>query len=173
MRFLPCLLAAVLAVPAFAFAQTPAAGSPAPAAAPAARPAPAPVPEHIRALEQQVMATERAFADTMKVRDHDKFGSFLAEDVIFYGGERAQRGKAAVMAGWKGFYTGPQAPFSWDPDHVEVVAGGTMAYSSGPVRDPSGKIVSRFNSVWRLEAPGVWKVLFDKGSPVCDCANKG
>lgn len=32
----------------------------------------------------------------------------------------------------------------------------------------SGKIVSRFNSVWRQEAPGVWRVIFDRGEPVCD-----
>ena len=32
---------------------------------------------------------------------------------------------------------------------------------------PSGKVIARFNSIWRREAPGVWKVVFDKGSPVC------
>jgi ketosteroid isomerase-like protein len=33
------------------------------------------------------------------------------------------------------------------------------------VRDPDGKVIGRFNSVWRQEAPGVWRVVFDKGSP--------
>jgi hypothetical protein len=40
------------------------------------------------------------------------------------------------------------------------------------VKDPSGKVVSRFNSVWRQDAPGVWRVVFDRGEPVCDCAKQ-
>ena len=39
---------------------------------------------------------------------------------------------------------------------------------SGPwrrVRDPDGKVIGRFNSIWRQEAPGRWRVVFDKGSP--------
>ena len=45
----------------------------------------------------------------------------------------------------------------------QVEADGTLAHSTGPVRDSSGLAVARFNSVWRLEAPGVWRVVFDKG----------
>ena len=41
-----------------------------------------------------------------------------------------------------------------------------------PVRDPSGKLISRFNSTWRLEAPGVWPVVFDKGSPLTEAEKK-
>ena len=42
---------------------------------------------------------------------------------------------------------------------------GGLAWSTGPVRDPTGKIVARFNSIWRLEPSGQWRVVFDKGSP--------
>jgi hypothetical protein len=45
-----------------------------------------------------------------------------------------------------------------------VLDSGTLALSSGPVRSPDGKVFARFNSIWRLEAPGVWRVVFDKGS---------
>jgi hypothetical protein len=48
---------------------------------------------------------------------------------------------------------------------VEVLQSGTLALSTGLVRDPKGIIVGRFNSTWRREAPGVWRVVFDKGSP--------
>jgi hypothetical protein len=66
-------------------------------------------------------------------------------------------------------YIKPEAPFSWEPDQVEVLDSGTLAHSSGPVYDPKGKIIARFNSVWRLEAPGKWRIVFDKGTDVCDC----
>ena len=36
------------------------------------------------------------------------------------------------------------------------------------MRDPAGKTISTFSSIWRLEAPGTWRIVFDKGSPVCD-----
>lgn len=49
-----------------------------------------------------------------------------------------------------------------------MLVSGELAHSSRLVRDPSDKVVSRFNSVWRQEAPGVWRVIFDRGETVCD-----
>jgi hypothetical protein len=46
---------------------------------------------------------------------------------------------------------------------------GQLAMSSGPVRDPYGQLVGRFNSVWRQESPGVWRIVLDKGSDACEC----
>jgi ketosteroid isomerase-like protein len=74
----------------------------------------------------------------------------------------------AVVSGWKQFFEGEQAPFSWAPESVEVLDSGTLALSSGAVRDPAGTPVAAFNSVWRLEKDGRWRVVFDKGCPVCD-----
>ncbi len=69
------------------------------------------------------------------------------------------------MSGWSRYFEGPRAPFSWSPDRVEVLKSGTLALSTGLVRNPEGKVIGRFNSVWRQEAPEVWRVVFDKGSP--------
>ena len=63
----------------------------------------------------------------------------------------------------KRFYEKPDAPFSWAPEQVEVLESGTLALSSGPVWDPKGKQFATFTSIWRLEAPGVWRIVFDKG----------
>ena len=126
----------------------------------------------IAELKQQVADTERAFAATMKARDHAGFVSFLAEDAIFFNGKQVQHGKQEVAAAWKRLYEKPAAPFSWEPDEVEVLASGTLAHSSGPVYSPDGKLVARFNSVWRLEAPGKWRIVFDKGQDICECAAK-
>ncbi len=120
-------------------------------------------------LKKQVADTERAFAASMKARDHAAFVSFVAEDAVFFNGPTPLHGKAAVGEFWKKFYSKAEAPFSWEPDQVEVLASGTLAMSSGPVYDPAGKLISRFNSVWRRDAAGKWQVVFDRGEEVCDC----
>ncbi|HSN21938.1 MAG TPA: nuclear transport factor 2 family protein [Usitatibacter sp.] len=119
-------------------------------------------------LARQVEATERAFAKTMADRDPEAFASFLAEEAIFFSGEEPLRGKRIVAERWARFFHGSEAPFSWEPDRVEVLDSGTLALSTGPVRNPRGRIVARFNSIWRRESPGVWRIVFDRGSPVCD-----
>ena len=120
-------------------------------------------------LKKQVADTERAFAATMKARDHAAFTGFLAEEAVFFSGPVPLHGKQAVASFWKRFFATPGAPFSWEPDEVEVLASGTLAISSGPVYDPGGKLISRFSSIWRQEAPGQWRIVFDRGSEVCDC----
>jgi len=125
--------------------------------------------ESTQSLAQQVRDAETAFAATMAHRDHTAFASFVAEDAVFFGKDAALRGKAAVVAGWKSLYEGPQAPFSWQPETVEVLASGTLAHSSGPVLDPQGRRVGTFNSIWRREPDGRWKVVFDKGCEACAC----
>jgi hypothetical protein len=49
---------------------------------------------------------------------------------------------------------------------------GSLAMTSGPVYDPAGKVFARFTSVWRLEAPNTWRIVFDKGNDVCRCEKK-
>lgn len=114
----------------------------------------------------QVTAAERAFAHSMAARDHAAFSAMLDQQAVFVGAKgQVLVGKAAVAAGWRPFFDGPQAPFSWEPDQVQVLADGTLAWSTGPVRDAGGKPIARFNSVWRQGPPGVWRVVFDKGQP--------
>jgi len=123
-------------------------------------------------LAAEVRAAETAFASTMAARDHEAFATHLAPDAVFFGGNDVLRGRSAVAAGWKQFFDGPTPPFSWEPTQVEVLDSGTLALSSGPVRDPQGRLMGTFNSVWRRERNGVWKVVFDKGCPPCNCTAK-
>jgi ketosteroid isomerase-like protein len=123
-------------------------------------------------LKEQVRKAETAFAKSMADRDHAAFATHVAEDAVFFGSRGVQRGKAAVVTGWKPLFDGPQAPFSWSPAEVEVLDSGTLAMSSGPVLDPSGQRVGTFNSVWRRDKDGSWKIVLDKGCPPCDCAAK-
>ena len=123
---------------------------------------PAPLLEVARA---EVFAAERAFARSMAERDLAAFGRHVAEDTVFFTGTPVLRGKTAVIERWKAFFEGPTAPFSWEPDQVEVLASGQLALSTGPVRNPKGEVVARFNSIWQRQADGRWLVIFDKGSP--------
>jgi len=119
-------------------------------------------------LHRQVMETERAFAKTMADRDHGAFASFVADEAVFFSGPSPLRGKQKVTDWWKRHYEKREAPFSWEPDQVEVLESGTLALSTGPVYDPKGRKIANFTSIWRREAPGVWRIVFDKGNEVCE-----
>jgi ketosteroid isomerase-like protein len=125
--------------------------------------APSVAPATLSPEARDVWNSEVAFAKTMADRDHKAFASFLSEEAIFFGQNSTLRGKAAVADGWRRFYDGPQAPFSWGPDRVEVLDSGGLALSSCPVFDPAGKRTGTFMSVWRKEADGMWHIIFDKG----------
>src|SRR5437899_12333921 len=85
----------------------------------------------------QVRDAERAFAPKMSARDYTAFASYVADEAVFFSGQSPTRGKAPVLAAWKSFFDGPAARFSWEP---EVVGGSARAR---------------------------WRVVFDKGAPVC------
>jgi len=118
-------------------------------------------------LKQQVADAERAFARTMAQRDHAAFTAFLADETVFFAGATPLRGRQAVAAGWRPFFEKPEAPFSWEPAVVEVLDSGTLALSSGPVHDPAGKPIGTFTSIWRRDADGRWRIVFDKGCDAC------
>jgi ketosteroid isomerase-like protein len=120
-------------------------------------------------LERQVLETEGVFARTMAERDYARFTTFLADEAIFFSGDEPIRGKEAVATDWSPFFEAPVAPFSWTPERVEVLESGTLALSTGPVFNPQGERIATFTSIWRLEAPGTWRIVFDKGAPVCVC----
>ena len=112
----------------------------------------------------EVEAREIAFAKTMADRDLDAFLSFVSPEAIFFNGNDPLRGRDAIERGWARFFEGPDAPFSWHPDVVQVLESGRLALSSGPVLGASGEQIGRFNSIWRKDADGQWRVVFDKGS---------
>lgn len=117
-------------------------------------------------VREQVLTAERAFAASMARRDLAAFAAFIDEEAIFFSDAEPLRGKSRIVEWWSRYFESKAAPFSWEPDEVEVLPSGALAFSSGPVRAPGGEVVARFNSIWRLQSPGVWKVVFDKGTPL-------
>jgi ketosteroid isomerase-like protein len=121
-------------------------------------------------LKEQVRMTEVAFAKTMADRDAAAFATFLSKEAVFLSDGQAARGPQQIAGEWKAYFAGSQAPFSWEPEHIEVLDSGTLAISSGPVLDAHGKRIGTFNSVWRREGKGRWKIVLDNGCPACRCA---
>lgn len=112
----------------------------------------------------EVRAREIAFAKTMADRDFEAFLTFISPEAVFFNGNEPLRGHEAITKAWAPFFEGETPPFSWHPDVVEVLDSGYLAFSSGPVKRPSGEVAGRFNSIWRKDKDGQWRVIFDKGS---------
>ena len=121
------------------------------------------------ALTEQVRSAEIAFAKSMADRDLNAFAALIGDEAVFFGAKAVMRGRTDVVEGWKRFFDGAAAPFSWQPSEVEVLDSGTLAMTSGPVLDPQGRRIGTFNSIWQRQKDGTWKVIFDKGCPPCDC----
>ena len=131
-----------------------------------------PSADQLEAIAGQVKAQEIAFARTMADRRLDRFAEFVAEDAVFRGAT-LRLGRTEVVEKWKPYFDGPKAPFSWAPDSVTVSADGRLAISSGPVRDPDDHVLTRYITIWRLEADGHWRVIVDGGvDEACATARK-
>jgi ketosteroid isomerase-like protein len=133
--------------------------------------------ERLDALAREVSAAERDFAKTMSDRDLQAFAGFVAEDAVFRSGHDLQIGRAAVVEGWRDNFKPGPAPFSWEPDRVTVAASADTAVSSGPVRDPAGRVIGRFTTIWHKDAApggaGRWRVIADQGVPLLECSSPG
>lgn len=116
--------------------------------------------------EREVAKVEKAFAQTMADRDFETFKTFIADDAVFWSGEKALRGKNEITAAWKGYFDGDIAPFSWQPETVLALETENLALSTGPVRNREGVTYAYFTSVWKKNAAGKWQIIFDKGQNI-------
>ena len=120
-------------------------------------------------VRQDVLCAEVGFSRSAEHRDLAAFVAFLDPEVRFVTGQ-ISRGPDEVAEGWANFFK-PDGPLMrWRPMIVEIVAGGTLAISRGPYRltvlGEDGETVQTwgtFNSTWRLDQEGQWRVLFDAG----------
>ena len=119
--------------------------------------------QNIEELEKEVARIENAFAKTMADREFDAFKSFLAPDTVFWSNGKPLRGAERVADVWQDFFERADAPFSWKSESVMVNPEGNIAFSTGPVMNSSGEVYAYFNSVWRKNDDGEWKIIFDKG----------
>jgi len=122
-------------------------------------------------VEDDVRCREIGFSRAAEQQDLDAFRRHVDADARFVS-ETVLRGVDAVAAAWTVFFQEDGPTIKWRPQIVEVLENGRLALSRGPyrvlTRDDDGNVVAQwgtFNSVWRLNADGAWRVVFDAGSP--------
>ena len=122
-------------------------------------------------LTDDVRCREIGFSKSIESRDMDSFRSFLDDDARFVGGG-VRRGPDEIIEGWSVYGADDGPTLKWRPQIVEVLEDGKLALSRGPYKytqkNEEGEAVDywgTFNSIWRLQDDGSWKVVFDAGSP--------
>jgi len=112
-------------------------------------------------LSDDVHCREIGFSKSAETRDAD--ARFVGNSVM--------RGTAAIAEAWSVFFAEGGPSIKWRPQFVEALEDGKLALTRGPYRmittDDEGVATEHwgtFNSVWRLQADGSWKVVFDAGS---------
>ena len=122
-------------------------------------------------LLDDVRCREIGFSKSAERQDLVAFRSFIDADARFVGSS-VLKGVDSITQAWSVFFAADGPIIKWRPQLVEVLEDGKLALSRGPYRilakDPDGKPVENwgtFNSVWRLNEDGKWRVVFDAGSP--------
>lgn len=122
----------------------------------------------------EVRCHEIGFSIAAETQDAESFASFIDQDARFVS-DRVLRGPTEITEAWTVFFAEAGPTIKWRPQIVEVLEDGKLALSRGPFRviapDAEGEPAESwgtFNSVWRLQDDGSWKVVFDAGSPAAE-----
>lgn len=118
----------------------------------------------------EVRCREIGFSQSVENQDIDAFRSYIDADARFVSNS-VLRGPDAIAAAWQVFFEAQGPTIKWRPQFVEVLENGRLALTRGPyrmlTRDSDGAPVERwgtFNSIWRLQDDGQWRVVFDAGN---------
>jgi len=121
-------------------------------------------------VSEDVRCREIGFSKSVENADQDQFRSYLDDDARFVGNS-VLRGPDAITEAWRVFFAEGGPLIKWRPQFVEVLKDGKLALTRGPFRmivtgddGSTSEIWGTFNSVWRLQTDGEWKVVFDAGS---------
>jgi ketosteroid isomerase-like protein len=127
---------------------------------------------NLQAAADQIVKSDAAFAQSVADKNRAKFLGFIAEVTTFNGGTTNElHGRDAVMKGWEEFFAPDGPSLTWAPIKGEVFGAGDFGYTTGRSvfrqKGTDGKVIERrgqYLTVWRKQADGSWKVVFDTGS---------
>lgn len=108
------------------------------------------------ASPEPVVHAERAFAAEVSARGFKQgFLAFAAEDAVLF-----QPGVVNARASLGALPDGPpeDPPLAWWPEWAGIAASGDFGFTTGPASIPV-----RYFTVWRKQADGSWKWIYDGG----------
>ena len=125
-------------------------------------------------LADDVRCREVGFSVSAETRDAELFASFIDFDARFVGNS-VSRGPSSITEAWSVFLTNGGPAIKWRPQFVELLEDESLALTRGPYRmittDENGVETEHwgtFNSIWRLNDDGVWRVVFDAGNAAAE-----
>lgn len=128
----------------------------------------------LQAAAAQVVQADTDFARSVADRNRERFLSLIAETAIFSGGTPNElHGREAIMTDWAPFFAADGPTLAWAPTKGEVIGAGDLGYTTGRsvfrTKGADGKTTERLGqyvTVWKKQADGSWKVIYDTGSTI-------
>ncbi len=119
--------------------------------------------------ESAVLAADAAWLKTYIEKDVDKSVAFCDEQgSLLWPNSPAATRKNAIAKLTASAFAIPDFKLVWHPEKVGVAHSGELGYTSGTYdwsyKDASGKAMAdkgKYLTVWKKQADGSWKVLFD------------
>jgi len=120
--------------------------------------------------KNEILRTEKAFEQAVQQEGLDVgFVAFAADDVALMRGNKLILGKMAMTENFANSQTDfSKVKLSWTPDFVDVAASGDLAYTYGKytysITDNAGNVQTDegiFHTVWKRQADGNWKFVWD------------
>ncbi len=119
-------------------------------------------------MEKEIFETEKAFAALAKEKGLKiAFSTFAANDAVLSRENKLIKGKKEIEAYFEKM-TLRDVQLSWEPEYIEVAESGDLGYTYGPYSfewtDDAGeaqKATGIFHTVWRKEADGEWRYVWD------------
>lgn len=119
--------------------------------------------------EDALLAADAAWMKVYAAKDLERSVAFCDEEAsMLPPNAPIATGKEALTKLIGSAFAIPDYTLSWHANKVGVAHSGELGYTSGTydfsLKDPSGKTISdrgKYLTVWKKEADGSWKVLFD------------
>ena len=118
-----------------------------------------------------LMQADRDFAKATAERRLQGWLEYFAEDGVSLANQPAV-GREAIRAAFKPLFDNPSFRLEWAPVKAGILPSGTVGYTEGRATSyrtgPRGEELvqhSSYVTVWKKQADGSWKVVFDTGAP--------
>jgi ketosteroid isomerase-like protein len=118
--------------------------------------------------ENEILNTEKAFTQLAKEKGLKiAFSTYASEEAVLFRENKLIKGKRAIGDYFKK-WPWRNVQLAWTPDFVSVAASGDLGYTYGKYTfegtDESGELKQFsgiFHTVWKREADGEWRYVWD------------